>query len=123
MWMDIARILLSAYDNNKKKLEDKTKRLSQAFKEMADVLKKVVEDLNNDIYPAGSCIAMEELSKNIVNMVKDVLTKEQTEELSKCLSAASHLELEYAMRKNEDTIPALERAQGKLIALSIIYSA
>jgi hypothetical protein len=122
MWLDIAKILLSAYGKKKEMLENKKEKLSKAFKDMADVMKGVTEDLKNDIYPMGSCIAMEELSRHIVSMVKDVLTEEETLELSKCLFVASKLEMEYAMRKSEDTIPALERAQGKLIALSIIYS-
>lgn len=122
MWLDIAKILLSAYDKKRDRLDDKKEKLSQAFKDMADVIKGVTEDLKNDIYPGGSCIAMEELSRHIVSMVKDVLTPEETEELSRHLFIASKLEMEYAMRKNPETIPALERAQGKLIALSIIYS-
>jgi uncharacterized membrane-anchored protein YhcB (DUF1043 family) len=122
MWFDIIKTLLELYDRKKEIEQEKRQRLSEAFQMMADVVKTVIKDLEHDVYPSGSCIAMEELAKHILNIVGKMMPEEEAEKLSKEFSMASKLELEYAMRKNGKTIPHLQEVSGKLTALSILYS-
>lgn len=122
MWLEILKTLLSISDRKKDMELEKRERLSKAFQLMSDVIGKAIEDLQNNIYPTGSCIAMEQLSNDILKAVSGMMPEEDAKQLSNQLYAASHLELEYAMRDNPNTIPTLQKAQGKLLALSILYS-
>jgi len=122
MWLEIVKTLLSISDRRKDMELEKRERLSKAFQLMSDVIGKAAEDLQNNIYPTGSCIAMEQLASDILKAVGDMMSKEDAKQLSNQLHMASHLELEYAMRENPTTIPTLQKAQGKLLALSILYS-
>jgi hypothetical protein len=122
MWFEIVKTLLSISDKKKELDQEKRERLSKAFDRMAEVVKDVIDQLENDVYPTGSCIAMEQISNDILKVVSGIMPQEDAKKLALELAMVSHLELEYAMRKNKETIPALYKAQGRLEALSIIYS-
>lgn len=122
MWLEIFKTILSLSDRKRQIQEEKKERLVKALALMSDVVGAAIKDLQNNIYPTGSCIAMEQISNDIMKVVGDMLSKEDAQKLSNQLFLASKLELEYAMRDNPETIPALQKAQGLLTALSIIYS-
>lgn len=122
MWLEIFKTILSLSDRKRQIQEEKKECLVKALTLMSDVVGGAIKDLQNNIYPTGSCIAMEQISNDIMKVVGDMLSKEDAQKLSNQLFLASKLELEYAMRDNPETIPALQKAQGLLTALSIIYS-
>ena len=122
MWIEIIKFLVSLIDKRSHITIEKKEKLSKALERMAELIDFTIEDLEHDIYPSGKCIAMEQLSNDILLIVKDYMPKEDVDDLSRQLFIASRLELEFATRKNKSTITELQKASGKLHAFSIIYS-
>lgn len=122
MWFNVIQFLASLVNRKADMTDQKRQRLSKAFEKMATLIDETLVDLEHDVYPSGKCVAMEQLSNEILSIVGDYMEKAKLDELARQLYLASRLEMEYAERKSKDTITTLQKTSGKLQALAIIYS-
>lgn len=122
MWFNVIQFLASLINKREEITKEKREKLSKAFEKIAKLIDETLVDLENDIYPSGKCIAMEQLANELLSLVGDYMEKEKLNELARQFYLASRLEQEYATRKSKDTITTLQQTSGKFQALAIIYS-
>lgn len=120
--LEAGKYLIGVFSNKKIAKKEKRLRLSSTLKTIGDLLSNTAVDLKKDIYPHGSCAAMDTLSKALVDEMGDLLTPDQAESLRINLEMSSRLEELYAKRKDEEFLNKIEQAAGHFYAMSILTS-
>lgn len=121
MWFQIVKNIIDLCRQYNQSKSKKREKLSQLFMDISMIIDATVKDLQNDIYPHGSCEAMKSLSTELVFLLKGEVNEEQLKVVDEELKIASNLELEYAKRKDPQTIEVLQKTSGQFHALSLIY--
>lgn len=98
------------------------KRISQNLDEISGILNDTAEKLKRDEYPHMNCTILEHLSDNLQFQISDVLTFEELEKLRSTLKEVSLIERQYAIRKEPNTIPSIEKAAGEFKSMSILLN-
>lgn len=122
MWIDLIKMLVTIAQHKKEVNIQEKERVSKMYSEISALLVDAVKDLTNDIYPQGKCAAMWALSQNVLTYLDDKVNDEELKLLHQMLHSCSQLELEYATRKDPETIKRIFDAAGQMQALSILYS-
>lgn len=122
MWIDLIKMLVTIAQHKKEVNIQEKERVSKMYSEISALLVDAVKDLTNDIYPQGKCAAMWALSQNVLTYLDDKVNDEELNLLHQMLHSCSQLELEYATRKDPETIKRIFDAAGQMQALSILYS-
>ena len=118
---DIAKSFLQFILVTKDIEKEKKQKISETLLEISQILDDTADKLLKDEYPHNNCVVMERLSTNLLDIVKDYLPENISyESAHKVLLEASHLEKHYANRKDEITIPTIQKAAGEFKALSIM---
>lgn len=120
--IEAGKYLIGVFSDKKVAKKDKRLRLSSTLKTIGDLLTATAADLRNNIYPHGSCTAMDTLSKGLVDEMGDLLTPEQAESLRANLEMSSKLEELYAKREDTEFLNKIEQAAGHFYAVSILTS-
>lgn len=95
-------------------------KISEILNEISDVLVDTAEKLKRDEYPHMNCAILERLSSSLKFHAMDFIAPHQLEKLEICLTEASQVEKQFALRSEVDTIPAIEYAAGEFKAMAII---
>lgn len=95
-------------------------RISKILNDISDVLIDTAVKLKQDEYPHMNCAVLDTLTSNFVFYVSDLIPKEEMENLNSHLREATQIEKLFAIRKEIETIPALEIAAGEFRAFAII---
>jgi len=98
------------------------KRISQNLDEISSILNDTAEKLKRDEYPHMNCTILEHLSDNLQFQISDVLTFEELEKLRSTLKEVSLIERQYAIRKEPNTIPSIEKAAGEFKSMSLLLN-
>jgi len=98
------------------------KRISQNLDEISSILNDTAEKLKRDEYPHMNCTILEHLSDNLQFQISDILTFDELEKLRSSLRESSLVERQYAIRKEPDTIPSIEKAAGEFKSMSILLN-
>lgn len=126
MWLQVIELLVGSTIElfSKKKEIDKEKRESLKEKMLAisDIINETVDELAADKYPSGKCAAMEEICKELYEVLSDLIPKEKAREITDALYTASRLEKEFANRKDDETLIELSQISGKFHAIAVLYS-
>jgi len=118
---DIAKSFLQFILVTKDIEKEKKQKISETLLEISLILDDTADKLLKDEYPHNNCVVMERLSTSLLDIVKDYLPENISyESAHKVLLEASHLEKHYANRKDEITIPTIQKAAGEFKALSIM---
>lgn len=121
MWLEVIKNIIALCTQYSDRSNKKKEKISQLFMDISMVIDATVKDLQADIYPHGSCQAMKSLSDELVALLKGHVDEEKLKQLDGQLKFASNLELEFAGRKNPQTIEALQKTSGQFHAMSLIY--
>jgi endo-alpha-1,4-polygalactosaminidase (GH114 family) len=106
---------------NKDIEKEKKEKMSEFLLEISNVLNDTAEKLLKDEYPHNNCAVMEKLSTDLLDTIREHLPENISyDSAHKLLLDASHLEKHYANRKDEITIPTIQKAAGEFKALSMI---
>jgi hypothetical protein len=118
---DVAKTFLQFILINKDIQKEKKERISETLLEISLILDDTAEKLLKDEYPHNNCVVMERLSTNLLDIVKEYLPENISyDSAHKVLIEASQLERHYANRKDDITIPTIQKAAGEFKTLSII---
>lgn len=122
MWLEIGKIILEAFSNERKIQSEKRAKLAAIFQQISELLHQTAIELANDQYPHGKCAAMELLSREFVDEISghNFFQEDKLKEIDFELQKASKLELEYSNRKNPETIVGISITSGKFHALSLL---
>lgn len=120
--IDAGKYLVTIFSEKQKMKKARKQQLSSTLKTIGDLLQATANDLRNDIYPHGSCTAMENLADNLIQELEGFLNEEQVKDLKFNLQLASRLEQLYAERKAPGFIDKIEQASGHFYAVSILTS-
>ncbi len=121
MWLDIIKSLVDFTDRRSALKAAQRERLSTVFSDISNLLNDVAEEMENGIYPLGSCFAMTTLCEELLDNMRGIVDDKQIQELSPVLYNASRLEREYANRQDPQTLETLREAAGHFHAKSIIF--
>jgi hypothetical protein len=106
---------------NKDIEKEKKEKMSEFLLEISNVLNDTAEKLLKDEYPHNNCAVMEKLSTDLLDTIREHLPENISyDSAHKLLLDASHLEKHYANRKDEITIPTIQKAAGEFKVLSMI---
>ena len=101
--------------------KEKKEKISEFLLEISHILNDTAEKLLKDEYPHNNCVVMEKLSTDLLDTIREHLPENISYGAAhKLLLDASHLEKHYANRKDEITIPTIQKAAGEFKALSMI---
>ena len=100
--------------------EEEKKRISELLLEISGILDDTANRLSNDDYPHNNCVVMERLSMELHQNLLGYLPKSDINVLRDSLIEASQIEKQFALRKEPDTIPSIERAAGEFKAMSML---
>ena len=118
--IDICKNVFDMISKNEKENQEKIEKIANVMEEISKVLDDTSEKLIKDEYPHNNCIIMEILSKKLHESINEYLTEDESKELENSLLEASQVEKQFALRKEPDTIPLLQKASGKFKAMSIL---
>ena len=118
--IDICKNVFDMISKNEKENREKIEKIANVMEEISKVLDDTSEKLIKDEYPHNNCIIMEILSKKLHESINEYLTEDESKELENSLLEASQVEKQFALRKEPDTIPLLQKASGKFKAMSIL---
>lgn len=118
--VDICKSFIDFILKNKEIQNERKEKISKVFEEISLILQDTSDKLKQDEYPHGNCVVMEKLSFNLKHQLSGIISDSDLYQLSSALSEASQLEKEFALRKESETIPTIERASGEFKAMSIL---
>jgi len=120
--IDAGKYLVTLFSEKQKMKKARKHQLSSTLKTIGDLLQATANDLRNDVYPHGSCTAMENLADNLIQELDGFLNEEQVKDLKFNLQLASRLEQLYAERQVPGFIDKIEQASGHFYAVAILTS-
>ena len=100
--------------------EQNKEKISQLLLEISEILDDTAEKLSNDDYPHNNCVVMERLSSELHSNLLEYLPKKDINVLRDSLIEASQVEKQFALRKEKETIPSIERAAGEFKVMSML---
>lgn len=109
--------VISKYKGERK---EKKLQISVILQEISDLLKNTADMLSEDKYPSFNCALMEKMSNHLKYHMEDIVPKEQLQELFLSLLEASQVEKQFALRKEEETIPKIYEAAATFKSLSLV---
>jgi hypothetical protein len=118
--IDICKNIIDFIRQSDEVEKDNIERISDILNNISNVLNDTAEKLLNDVYPHDNCVVMQRLSKDLHSNLLGYLPKEDIDILYNSLMESSMVEKEFALRKELDTIPSIERAAGEFKAMSIL---
>jgi hypothetical protein len=118
--IDICKNIIDFIRQSDEVEKDNIERISDILNNISNVLNDTAEKLLNDVYPHDNCVVMQRLSKDLHSNLLGYLPKEDIDILYNSLMESSMVEKEFALRKEPDTIPSIERAAGEFKAMSIL---
>ncbi len=121
MWLTILEKLVDFIERRQTLKQEQRERVANVFSDISKLLYEVADDLQEGIYPLGTCFTMTRLSEELLDHMREVVPAETIQELGPVLYNAARLEREYANRQDPATIDELRLAAGQFHVKAIIF--
>lgn len=121
MWLEIINFLYSFLKSEVELESSRKEQLVDFFHDIHLLILDVVTNLQKDIYPHGSCVAMSSISNKLIDTLQGKLETQELNKLAKMLDEAAVLEKEWVNRKDQLILNQLLTISGEFKALSILY--
>lgn len=118
--VDLCKNVIEYIITNKKIEDDKKKLLSEILDKISEVLENTAQSLKRDEYPHMNCAILDTLSKKLLSVISNYMSKEDAIRLSEVLQKSSQIERQFSVRNEPDTIPEIERSAGEFKAMSLL---
>jgi len=115
--LDICKSIIDFTLRNSEIKEQEKEKISKLLLEISEILNDTADKLSKDEYPHNNCVVMERLSTELHGNLLEYLPKKDINVLRDSLIEASQIEKQFALRKEKDTIPSIERAAGEFKAM------
>lgn len=100
--------------------ESHNERVQEALFKIGDLLDQVAHDLENGVYPHGSCAQMDMLSQHLADALKDDLDDSYLEMLKNNLNSAVEIEKLYLYKDDPNQIQKIKISAGYFKAAAIL---
>lgn len=118
--IDICKTIIEKLQREEDLKFDTKIRLSGVFSNISEILLDTAQKLKSDEYPHYNCVLLEKLSDKLHFYLIDLVDANELDNLHSLLKESSHIEKSFALRKEADTIPNIERAAGEFKSMSIL---